>query len=395
MIQTFDDAILVTGNELPWEARYELEQTFGPATFDYDGEPLCSAPICRIDDLDESLALADDVRSSRKGQAAIVHTTGQLPFGAGVRFAHTSHFSDHAVRVVTDIRIPKGTVLKTKLEVDSLKFPGNYREWRQLREDGELSDWTALESEPVTWTQHPLALVLRRDDGVELEIGVGVDVWRWREGLLEAGNRGQYCLERGPDGIHFRRVVTRVDEEHSPRPRSYRFSWYLAWGPATGITPPSGAALDWRPQGGLEPAAIASAAADCVTLDLRACPVPGKLCHTPGGGPCFSASGLRKRVRKAIRQLQNTLPADTGVVLAGLIPAPCLTGRHVDRTGEFAHFDLTGILELALWIRQRLGSERRLHNEPTLDLPSLRRLFARADHDRNAVEYEYDPGREV
>ena len=399
MISNLDGDMTITGRDLNWTAAYDPEQTMGPTSFEAFGSPLLNSIRCSFGDLDESLALTNNKRLFRKGTVAVVSARGRLPFGAGVSFTHTHRYAEHSMRAVTDIRVPPQTRLSGDLAIDSIALPGSFRQWRQLNDDGSLSDWADLDHDGVAWDHHPLAILLQREDGLVLEIGAGFDLWRWPAGVIPNSPTACFSLCRTEQGVLFNRKVTVVGEEEVFLvPRDFRFTWYLAWGQSSSTQTPSGQQIPapWKTNCDLDTSALRKALQTAtnptVVLDLAEIDWPKPLLHSGVPTPCFCSRGVTKRLRRIVRQIIDVLPPDIPISFAGLSPSKCSTGRHTERRNATDHWDLTGILEFAVWARQKLGAERVLTNSsPCLGLPSLDHLFALSDHDADTIEYEWTP----
>ncbi len=390
--------IIITGRGRLWAAHYELNNLAGPRLLEHRGTPLLNSCCCCFNDQDDTVALAEAVRASRKGKAAIISGAGRLPSGVGL--SHTHRYAEGFARFVTDVKVPRATVLKTRVSIGSLELTGDFPAWRLLDENCRLTKWEELGETPLTWPRHPPALILRRSDGLEVEIGLGNDLWRWASGLRPGtDNQGHYELRRSGAGVVFERSPSVAAVEFTPRPRSYRFSWYLAWSLDPETYPPAGgSALEprWRPNGDLDLGALRqtlkSEPGGILELDLARMAWPDSLRRQTSPHPCLASKNVRKRLRRIVRQLAAFEPGEFPIRFRGLSPGLCDRASHLERRGQRQHWDMAAILEFALWTRQCLGDDRLILNDAgDLDCPSQQNLFAVSDHDVEPVTYEYLP----
>ena len=396
MITRLPDGIEISSAALPWTATYDTSRCSGPAPVVFHGTPLIHRIRSSLDSWHEDAAAASRCRARRRGRAAQVRTACSLPIGVDVAIAHTHDYSAHAVRLITDVTIPPAMELKQGVAVDSLSLPPSYTAWRELTRAGTLGPWQAIPTEGLTWDHHPLAIILQRDDGVELEIGVGVDIWRWQAGFAgAASNRGRYELRPSTAGFDLLRYPTLCVEPLAPEARDYRFSSYLAWrDPATPASAPASADIDgaievpWRGPGDLDRNALADALdrrPDAPLLfDLAHVPRPEAWERSSDTALCLSYRKVMSRLKRALRQFNELPLAGRTIHVDNLYPGCCDADKHLNQRRPTPHWDLTGILQFALWARQCLGPDVTLQNTipPQLDLPSLHHLFADGGHDR-------------
>ncbi len=393
MILHEGDRILICGQDQGWCASYDSEKVAGPLEIEFSAATRLAACTTSIDDLNEELAFLQNIKAFRKGKVAALDSDGALPFGACVRFANKHRYTENSFRVVKDIHIPRGTVLRNKLELDTLVFEGDFVEWCQADDAFQLQPWEPISPQTQTSTQHPSVVLFKDSDGRVFEFGVGSDVWRWTSGLFPGNNRGAYELVIAKDRIVLKRVISVVEEEIEPECRPFRFSWYMAWDqPNAGKSAESLVDVTWRPNGDLAVGVLNEKLNDTpnATVNINICdlPWPDPL-RKPNGYPCFSSSSVIKRLKRVVRQLSHVEPASFPIRFTGLHPGPCKVGRHVNRRKETAHWDLTALLEFGAWTRQQLGDERVILADSTaFDTPSIRTMFAATDHDVEQAELD-------
>jgi hypothetical protein len=244
-----------------WSAHHHPDRPSGPAELRIGETAIVRDVRCQIGKFCDELAVLSGHRQFRKSNAQVVLAEGYLPFGAEVRIRHTHRYFDGILRVTSDIHFPRDAHANPGFEVGSMTLPGTWTHWR---EPG--GNWQTLSA--YSWSPIPPCLLLRRADGPILEIGLGNDIWRWHAGLLGANNRSQLAISATDDGLQLRRIVSESADLPMPaQPRTFRYSWYLAWLPA--------------------PAPVAEFA-DAHRIDLAALGFADSLCRSDGL-PCLAA----------------------------------------------------------------------------------------------------------
>lgn len=418
------DTLCVAPPDDSWTLLYPASHPGGPLSFRLGTDELLRDCGCRVDDLADAAGIATEARCRRRGVTALVTQAGYYPFGRQISFrANTFHGARHLRRVV-DVRWPGGAVVRRQFDLDSLRLPGPWARLLVLPSGPPAAGTPAPAWQPLPaaagtgevrlalWPRPPLALVFERPDGTRLEIGTGVDLWRWEAALGAGAGTGRFALFQDAGGLRLERVPLAPAAEFAPAGRDYRFSWYAAWQTAAeaAVPPPpipaglerlrfrdnGDAVLPGTPAPGRRRRPAKKPAAPppppCYLVDFTAMPgLPAEAHHAPspaaycrgerGPGLCWESGVVQKHARRLIRQLAGRGGTAGTLVFRGLDPAPCWDPAHVDRQNPngLAHWDITGILDFAEWTRQTLGPAWTLAAEPAAGAPPrpvLAGLFA-------------------
>ena len=297
-----------------------------------DGAPLLTFGGLRCDDFEERNTLVTRFRKhltdDRLAGSLVLENT--IPFGGEYRLRRTLELVDRRALVTLDVT--PGAGLRT-LELEPLCAPGPWRELRIRLFDGtEYRRTPGAEPECYYAGATPiLALQLRGEDGRELEIGVGGDLWRHAgaeaDGLFEvSGQRDEIRCRRRP------LALPETDDQHR---RTRRFCSYFCWN-WTAEPPPA-------PDREL-PFATAELPPSAFRLAADARPLPE---------PCLTAAATRRRLRDLLRR-------ESGPGLLALaLPEPgvCHDAAHLERPGKksLLHADLDDYFELHAWAGRQLA----------------------------------------
>jgi hypothetical protein len=376
-------AVVVSGPDRGWRCTQALDRVTGPGPLELGGQVVWESTQCQVGTLTDDLALAHALRCHQRSSQVHVEVAGDLPFGSQPGFHHQVLLGDRLLRVTTDLRLPGRTQLQQGVAIGSLTLRGPWTGLQEVIPDAagrvHLGELAPL-GEGRSWTAPPLALLLHHAGGGVLELGLGNDWWRWRQGVVANGNQGRYRLEPG-EGEQWRlvRQVSYFTTDTEPEPRSYRYCWYAAWRGGPVCPAPLPAHLVpavWQPNGKLDLRPLAELdAASALVIDADAIAWPPTFLRT-SGGPCHACHGVGGRLRQAVRQLKALPNQRFAVLFRGLVPGTCTVGTHLDRGRELPHWDLGALLDFGHWTRHQLGAERRLSNDcQALPLPSLANLF--------------------
>ncbi len=387
-----------------WRALHDPSRVDGPARILCGEDCLVEGVTLSLDDYGSEVLYRDRFRAYRKGGAAVVGTEGHFPFGAEVRVRRDLRYAANHVRGTTDVVWPRGASVQRCLGLAGVFLPGVWKRFLCLgpadeTAPGPAATWHELPSPaaPATvrqWRRPPLALVFERGDGARVEIGTGVDVWRWERCLGKGAGQGRYSVAVEPAGVRVLRAPLAPAAAVEPEARTYRFGWYLAWQPAgwppAGDPVPEPVPIPFSERGeALVRAAAGGRPFPSLLLDAGDlhCPEPGRRVPAAaalragarGPDPCWQSPVAQKAFRRVIRQIAS-LAREGALTVRGLSPGLCWDPGHCDRQGgALPHWDLEALLSLAEWTRHQLGAgwEVRLETPASWAVfPSVLGLFA-------------------
>gem|GEM_PF-860055 len=409
MITTTCRQTLLEHPDGTWTAEHESNRFDGPQQICVAGRPALEDCRFRLDGVGTGQALLESHRGTRRGGMGIVTSTARFADGRGPKLRQICRYAANHMRVTFDLQWRRGASVQRHLELGSVFLPGPWRRYYCLPPlahlaEGAKAGWHAIPdavgASPMLghWHRPPLALVFERSDGTRIEIGTGYDVWRWEASLGHGPESGSYKILQEDNGLRLLREPLMCCAPFTPEPRSYRFTWYAAWLPPAPQSVPDApertpVAVPLRRNGDLaDPEAACEAARAANTellLDLRQLegPTSWKRVRTRadlagGNGDthnCWQHAGVCNSARRALRQLAARI--DSGNLrLAGALPGICWNAGHLDRRGgrALAHWDISGVLDFAVWTRQLLGpnwSIQPVTDAETPPLPVLAGLF--------------------
>ena len=398
MLKDTDNVLtLVTKDQRLWTIVHCRNQLTNPKQLHVDNLTLLTRCICEVGPLNDIGGVVESFRNWRKGNVLIIKIKGYIPSSQKIDIVHTYRYSSGFTKITTDITIPKGLVLGTKLGIGSLVLPNLWQRYRLVYPHNELlsmSEWrpistTGADSSTLfSFTTPPLSIIFQYEN-VELEVLTGVDLWRWDKGIYGVHNQGKFELINQGDHLCLQRYVSYLDHPIEPIPRSYRFSWYLSWSlnDKKNISPN----LDrvkplWDKDGELDFSGLTKLIKNlpkntALEIDLRDIIWTASTCrgiqnYQKPPLPCFAGNGAINRFKRLIRQLKAASQETFPLMLHGLKPGICDKGRHVMRRGTHRHWDLPAILDFSLWVRKILGNDFEiLYDTDEICFPSMRNLF--------------------
>ena len=339
MIEQDSEHIVIEHQDGLWTAEHAAHRLAGPQRIQVGGQDMALGTPFHVDDVSDEAAVASRPRAYRKGGVAVVSTSGRFPFGRPLEYQQTCRYAGNHVRVTVDIQWPRDTAVQRHLGLGGVVLPG---EWKRFfcvppalhQASGTVGRWERIPTPPSAgetmighWHRPPLALVFERADGAALELGTGSDLWRWESAFGAGLEGGSYKVLLRKEGIQIVREPLMCCSPHTPVPRPYRLSWYMAWRGAKGTWTTQvlkgerrlftlGANGELIAENGEIPSdSHLIDSGECIVLDVGGCvwpaewrrsgSVPDFIRGTLLSVPCWHSTGVQKAVRRAIRQLKG------------------------------------------------------------------------------------------
>jgi len=227
-----------SGKKEAWIAEFNTLGA-GDMQFLYNGKTVLKSEGIELGLLKEIHGIEKICRShlSHKTGWSWVETETSHPFGSEPLIKRKWEQAANHIKVVSDIIIRAVTPMD-HISIDSLKIPGKWNKvliYSQLDtestdiriEEFDLSDFLGKEKK---FNFTPLVLLFVAEDGTQLEIGAGFDLWRWHEAESRLNGKIEFALKGTDEGIVFDRNVFFSEEEYEVGRDNFRFSWYFAWG---------------------------------------------------------------------------------------------------------------------------------------------------------------------
>ncbi len=353
-----------------WLIRHRSGYAVGPTALQVGDLTLLRDFACRQDESSGEMMLNSRQKLFRKAGAAVFSGEGIFSGPGGPSLRQTIRYAANCARITSDWQWRRGGQIKDACEQGSFFLPGL---WRRLflfpapsaLEQGALPGWQELSPHRVLeFSPLPLLAICENDSGQQLEFGLGDDLWRYLQGFVPQAQQ-ILRLTNSDAGLHCQRclaVAEPGEEPLQPEAREYRFTSYLAWSAPALLRPAPDhqryRQLSINEQGEL----VRQELLDCgdrpaVSLDFRKLPLPRQAKRSGDGENCWESKITQRYVRRIIRQLAEWTPAGALLIQAGMSPGLCLDGVHCSRRGSAPHWDLLAILDVASWMRQRLGEQ--------------------------------------
>jgi hypothetical protein len=219
-----------------------------------------------------------------------------------------------------------------------------------------------------------LILLLTDDQGRQLEIGVGDDLWRWLAGKdLEPAS--EFLIEYRGGELFIRRAVLRYSEPAPIPAGNWRFTWYFAWhspGRLPAARPETAVPIPVPWQIGGQKSNSWSLPNDHWRQDAAI-----QLHQQSYGPPCFHANAVEGILKKWFRA---QLTSGSDLFLTCPPPGLCDHASHLGRARKknLLHWNLGALLNFWSWANgQWKDPETGFYlfiepHSPLAELPSLK-----------------------
>ncbi|NOY74261.1 MAG: hypothetical protein GXP32_00520 [Kiritimatiellaeota bacterium] len=329
-----------------------------------------------FDSLRERDALTEKVvrHDSLENDDCSVESTSVIPFGVEPAISRKFEYYLDTVRITTDITV-RATTTVEKFNLDDLRVSGNWNRFAVVSPNPserlpEKLDWKEIGNsagETLWESRAVFAMILfETEKGERLEIGTGMDLWRWNAATDIERAEGLFSLTVNDTGeLALTRSVLNYSAETEIRPRNWRFNWYIAWSAETDETAKTeieeaGLATQIFPCPGDKPIRMEEGL-KALTFTLAGTRWPeqalASLNDEKLGVPCFHSKLVRNHLRKTMRRIASAAPSSLrSIAISDFEPSLCDSGAHLERArqGVLPHWDLTGVIAFHLWASRLL-----------------------------------------
>lgn len=358
----------------------------GPEQFLYDGQPLIENLQCYLDDRFDYRGVVRTSKGYRKGCVDTVELQGYLPLGNEIYFNHKFQYTNNYARISTDLRLTPGTTLKRHFGLGSLVLPGKWVKYFEIpapqhQLEGAESRWHEIEAGSEGerlmvghWHRPPTTLTFVREDGVQVEIGTGSDVWRWEYGLGYGPESGSFKIFQHGDRLEIQREPLMCCEEFTAQAREYRFTWFLRWGqPEKAPQVQQWMNLNDKglPEEGVRHLGIEVTNENLPDSYYKTATPEQFYNGEHTNALCLSHNKTQGQLRTFIRRMKQAGQLES-ITFRGLSCGPCYNPSHVQRRNKpVVHNDSSYILDFTDWVRQTLRQDEFGIGDLTIHFESL------------------------
>ena len=372
-----------SGKNLDWNAEFNIVGP-GDMCFSCAGKTILESDGIELGMLKESNGIEKICRShfSNKTGWSWVETKTHHPFGPEPVVKRKWEQAANHIKVVSDIII-RATTPMDHISIDSLKLPGEWNKvliFSQLTPDStEISieefDLTNFSGRQKKFDHIPLVLLFVAEDGTELEIGAGYDLWRWHEIISRFEGKTEFALKGTDEGLVFDRKIFFSNEEYEMPRNNFRFSWYFAWGNVNDNKPsdsfnsytllaPSDKKLILKEEFNVLPGAesenkpVDTTANHAYCLDNSTWPSTAVVENDKNIYPCFCSRQTGNYLKSWLRSISNKIrDQKKDVYLCGIDVHVCSNASHMIRGKRktLVHWDYIYLLGYWDWANKHLS----------------------------------------
>ncbi len=297
---------------------------------------------------------------SEKNSSHRIETTTFHPFGSEpVIDRKWEQFSNY-FSITTDLQIKYDFPLK-ELNVDTLKILGKWQTLKIFfykRENLSISvkNYNLADSKnKIEFTEIPLLLVFENENGFQLEIGTGFDLWRWNcSKKFNVSKNFEILIE--DDFIYLTRSPLTSQDEFIIQKNNLRFNWYFSWKNNHEIIKNESIPVKTK---------LIYDGKSLTTETKNNSSLVFELIHdnkNSSANELYYCSKQFFNVFKTwLRSFVNKLESQNDFTIIFILKEPhvCKNGSHVGRSGQetkFIHWDYDYIFKLSEWANRFLSS---------------------------------------
>ena len=286
-----------------------------------------------------------------------------IPFGSEPQIVRQFEFAGNHAKITTDFDL-KAPMEAESFEIDNLLVRGSWTKTGILKINKPLPETSDIEwhavGKDLSWklviADVPLVILFEGDDGTRLEIGMGDDIWRWRQTETFPETTASIVIERTAGGISVRRIFAKWRETGTIAPRKYRFTWYFAWEtPGRKYFTCAGGGFSEFSFAGKNK--ILPAGNKCFKFPDAELPelFAARFADNPTGAPCFHSSPVSGLFRDWVRSAA-AIKDGRPLVLGNLKVSLCDSAPHLERPQKqkLLHWNMIRIFDFHLWANKQL-----------------------------------------
>ncbi|HBM15224.1 MAG TPA: hypothetical protein DD381_02595 [Lentisphaeria bacterium] len=360
-------------------------------SFSYADQEIFESEGVELGIIRENSGLTKAVRPhfSVKTAGCSVDSEILIPFGSEPRIKRKCENIANHFRITTDISVPSKIAVDS-ISVDPLKIKGDWTEIDIYTLNHQTSTKINKETFPVenltskglSFKLIPIAVVFRNNDGLELEIGAGYDLWRWNNSQ-KFDAESIFVIKKLKDSILFERKPFVWKSDHEISKYNFRFTWYFSWVKFENKTLESKQSPKRKVEildlinNKLAPVNTKFSSLANVALSEN---FPEAACSSSEPFPCFASRQTENLLKNYIRStLSNNLKnREKNLTLRKIQPQICFKGSHLERakSAHFAHWDYFYIMAFFEWANRFLSeADKNFHiaideNSIMANLPS-------------------------
>lgn len=360
-------------------------------SFSFAGRDIFESEGVELGFLKETQGLTKSVRPhySEKTKWSSVDSETVLPFGSEPKIKRSCEQASNHFRVTTDVSVFSKIALES-ICVDSLKIKGEWKEidtyCQKNLESQEIVKETIstedLSTKGINFDYAPIAIVFRDENGIEVEIGTGYDLWRWNNSDRFAAKR-LFSIKKEKGCILLNRKPLVWKSEYEISKFNFRYTWYFAWRKSD-VEDTEKKSSPRRKTETLEivnnklvPANESFTSVANVSILAN---WPESACASNKTEPCFASRQTENLLKHFVRSTltNNIKDREKKLTLRDVDPQICLKASHLERAKlqAFTHWDYFYVMAFWEWANRYLAISGRnfcitLKNDSILaELPS-------------------------
>lgn len=346
--------------------------------FSFAGREIFESEGTELGILKETQGICKAIRPhfSEKTNYCSVDSETVLPFGSEPRIRRKCEQAGNHFRITTDVSVFSKIAMKS-LSVDSLKIKGDWKEIdiyiqksfgsQEICKESLAID--KLSGKGISFSIVPIAVVFKDEAGIELEIGVGYDIWRWNN--AERFNaKSAFSIRKQNDYIIFERKALIWESEYEASKFNFRYTWYFSWIKSDSKTADKKGSARRKTEtlqiknNKLIPENNEYTSLANISIGQSSWPETASVSGL--NVPCFASRQTENLFKDFIRStlFNNIKDREKNLTLKDVEPHICFKASHLERASQsvFIHWDYFYIMAFWEWANKYLsGAEKNFH----------------------------------